>query len=141
MLNALTAGQTQGRPQTKTKQFSGLKVGKRIALLLFLLSCKQIQIGKTKKYILKKLIALSLVSSLKVQKAETSSFEQETSSFEQEIGWKTLQEKYVPYFISMTTNVGQTTNNLKSYKQASFSWLYIRSKLKPLVNQTSKTIF
>ena len=59
MLSALTAGQTQGKPQTKTKQFSGLKVGKRIALLLFLLSCKQIQIGKTKKFILKKVMAIS----------------------------------------------------------------------------------
>ena len=29
--------------------------------------------------------------------------------FVQEIDWKTLQEKYVPYFISMTTNFGQTT--------------------------------
>ena len=47
------------------------------------------------------------VSSLKVQKAEILLFT--TTSFEQEIDWKTLLEKYVPYFISMTTNFGQTT--------------------------------
>ena len=50
---------------------------------------------------------LYLVSSLKVQKAEILLFT--TTSFEQEIDWKTLLEKYVPYFISMTTNFGQTT--------------------------------
>lgn len=52
-------------------------------------------------------MALSLASSLKVQKAEILLFT--TTSFEQEIDWKTLQEKYVPYFISMKKNFGQTT--------------------------------